>query len=245
MRFTRLRSLIALTRRMPMSARHYLSYTYFLKWTILNKKYYGSRIVNKVEPKKDLLIKYNTSSDPVKRLLKLFGKPDIIRVDKTFTSEQEARDYEYNFLQENNCRLDPTWLNQNDRPAPPIMTGRKLKLSKEQRLNRSLRVKGKNNPMYEKTNEKNHFYGKKHSKESIEKIRNSKKGKSITEKTRQKMRENNKGCKNPNFGKKSPNRRKLIINEIIYNSRKEASIKLEISLPTIYNWLKNGKAKNI
>ena len=140
-----------------MTARHYLSYTYFLKWTILNKKYYGSRVANEVEPRKDIWVNYFGSSDYVDRLVDLFGKPDVIRIDKTFVSEQEARDYEYNFLQENNCRLDSTWLNENDSPSPPVMMGEKnpmygishteksKKKIKENRKNKCLK---ENNPMF-------------------------------------------------------------------------------------------------
>ena len=224
-----------------MSARHYLSYTYFLKWTILNKKYYGSRIANEVEPRKDLLIKYDTSSDPVKRLLKLFGKPDVTCIDKTFVSEQKARDYEYNFLRENNCRLDPTWLNENDRPAPPIMAGDKNpsygKIGRNSQWNiwqktlsyeekekfKNDNYRGKNNPMF----------GKFQTKETKEKI-----SKSVTELFKDKT-------KHPWYGKAAHNRKKVLYKGIIYNSRKDASIKIGVSEKTIYRWIKKGKAKYI
>ena len=245
-----------------MSARHYLSYTYFLKWTILNKKYYGSRVANEVEPRKDLLIKYDTSSDPVKRLLKLFGKPDVTCIDKTFTDEQEARDYEYNFLQENNCRLDPTWLNENDRPAPPIMIGKKNPNYGKSINGKKVTIEGKTfnsiteaakyynkghttirywmkigripNKEYTKNLISKIVTGRKHTKEAKQKIRNSSKGK-----------RRNIGKNHPNYGKIAYNRKKVEINGIIYESIKLASQNFKVSSATIRYWIKKEKAKII
>ena len=234
-----------------MSARHYLSYTYFLKWTILNKKYYGSRIANEVEPRKDLLIKYDTSSDPVKRLLRLFGKPDVIRVDKTFTSEQEARDYEYNFLQENNCRPDLTWLNRHDNPAPPSRKGKKNSKEHKEKIRNS--IKGFNHPNYG---------GKYETLETKKKKSISQKGKNKTNKHKENISNSTKGKNNHFYGKThtkeqkikwskerkgiiSPNRQKVKIKEIIYESQYEAAIKMNVSPSTICKWTKNGKAEKV
>lgn len=72
-----------------------------------------------------------------------------------------------------------------------------MKHSKEWRKNQSERMKGKNNP----------FYGKKHSKESLEKVRISSTGRKKSKETIEKLKE---WCKkNPNklnywLGKKQP-----------------------------------------
>ena len=231
-----------------MTARHYLSYTYFLKWTILNKKYYGSRIANEVEPRKDLLIKYDTSSDPVKRLLRLFGKPDVTCIDKTFVSEQKARDYEHKFLQENNCRLDPTWLNQNDSPSPPSRKGKKN--SKEHKEKISNSIKGSNHPNYGgkyetlETKKKKSISqkGKKKSPSHRKNISKGRKGINLTKEHRKNLSKSKFGEKNPMYGKPSSNRQKIKIKDIIYKSQKEAAINLDVSETTISRWVKKGKA---
>ena len=124
-----------------MSAQHYLSYTYFLKWTILNKKYYGSRIANEVEPRKDLWVNYFGSSDYVDRLVNLFGKPDVVLVDKTFTCEKECHLYEIQVLKENDVVNDPTWLNQHIPGEDFTMSGREHTIGTRQKM--SKKKKGK------------------------------------------------------------------------------------------------------
>ena len=223
-----------------MTARHYLSYTYFLKWTILNKKYYGSRVANEVEPRKDLLIKYDTSSDPVKRLLKLFGKPDFIQVDKTFTDEQEARDYEYNFLQENNSRLDPTWLNENDRPAPPDRTGIKHTKEHKEKIGKSNKNPSEKTRRIMRENNKgskNPMFGKSPSKETRQKISNSLKGGKSPFYGIPKTKEQKEKISKTKKGTIPINRKKVKIDNIEFKSIKEAAKYFNVKRGTIRYWI--------
>ena len=263
-----------------MSARHYLSYTYFLKWSILNKKYYGSRVANEVEPRKDLWVNYFGSSNYVDRLVDLFGKPDVIRVDKTFTDEQEAQKYEIQVLKENDVVNDSTWLNQHIPGEGFTTAGREH--TKKWREEASKRMKGQNNPMYRKDFSKGHrqkisisISGEKHPMYGIKGKNHYNFGRKRTEESRKKQSESNKGQNNPMYGKfhtketrnkmKQPRTdetklkisnskkgvpqpskmKKINIDNLTYNSIKEASEKLNKDRSTIYNWIKKGKAKII
>ena len=61
---------------------------------------------------------------------------------------------------------------------------------------------GEKNPMFGKTGEKNHNFGKPMSEEQKQKIGDRRRGKKDSEETKQNKREANLGEKNPNFGKK-------------------------------------------
>lgn len=88
-------------------------YTYIIGWTNLNQFYYGVRYGNKLEPEKDLWLKYFTSSKHVKKFRKLHGEPDLIKIDVIFDNREEAYQYEQSFLrkilQEDNW---DNWLNK-------------------------------------------------------------------------------------------------------------------------------------
>lgn len=88
----------------------------------------------------------------------------------------------------------------------------------------------------------NHFYGRKHSKESIKKISNNRQGKCV-------------GRLNPFYGKTHSDEILLLltlkaikkpckIDNISYNSAKEASVKLGINYTTIKGRLRNKNFKN-
>lgn len=184
-----------------------LPYTYIISWSKLNKHYYGVRYANIKDPTEDLWKEYFTSSDIVKSFRIQYGEPDIIKIDKTFDSKEEACSYELEFLIENNCVKNSDWLNQ---AAWPVYdwTGKthseetKSKLSE----NASNRI-GSLNP----------FYGKTHSEETKQKISESKKGvpsnikpmlgKTHSEETKRKI-------SNGGKGKKKPQSMKIILSEL-------------------------------
>lgn len=74
----------------PMKARREtLPYTYFLKWTALNKWYYGVCHAQGCHPS-EFWKKYFTSSNHVENLLKEFGNPDFIQIRRTFKDAKRA-----------------------------------------------------------------------------------------------------------------------------------------------------------
>lgn len=93
---------------------------------------------------------------------------------------------------------------------------------------RSLSAKHKNSLSIAQSGSKNGFWGKKHSKETIQKLSN--------------LRKNYK----PLYDIYQPIRRKVLINYIQYNSIKEASIATNIKYSTMYKYLiliEKGKKK--
>jgi len=85
-------------------------FTYQLSWTNLDIHYYGVRYSKYCHPD-DLWTKYFTSSKYVNTFKIENGEPDIIKVDYIFDTKEEAREYEYQYIKENNCVKDPKWLN--------------------------------------------------------------------------------------------------------------------------------------
>ena len=247
-----------------MSANKYLSYVYLIGWSKLDLWYYGVRYAQvKRRQDYDLWIDYFTHSGPVKHMRAFIGEPDIIHYDKIFDSKKEAIEYENKVLQEHNCKNSNHWLNKHDSLAPPInpMIGKNNPMygvpspnrKKTKIENKSFdlikdacvyfdvvpstiyRWKKYGKPTREETSEKiskankgkmlgknNHMYGKKRTKEEKDQISKSLKGKPAIHK-----------------------RKRIEINNIIYESVTIASNKLNVCRGTIYNWIKNGKAKYV
>jgi len=215
-----------------------IPFTYLLKHIPTNKYYYGVRFKKGCHPN-DLWIKYFTSSKKVKGLIKRYGKKSFIfEIRKTFKTQQEAINWENKVLKRMKVIYRDDFLNlTNNKSIDPDY------LSKIRR--------GKNNT----------FYGKKHSKESIAKIKlassgknNSMYGKPRTEEVKQKLRLANLGKKhtkesikkmsiansgknNPMYGKKG----KLAPN---YGNKYSEETKQKIRIARIAYW-KKVKKNNI
>ena len=125
-----------------------IPFTYLLKHINTNKYYYGVRFKKGCHPN-DLWTKYFTSSKRVKALIRKYGKKSFIfEIRKTFKTIKQARIWEHKVLKRLKVIYRNDFLNLTDnKSVDPIY------LSK---IN-----SGKNNP----------WYNKKHTKESIEKIR--------------------------------------------------------------------------
>lgn len=123
----------------------YQPYTYLIGWTELDKWYYGVRHANTKSPEDDLWKQYFTSSKYVKEFREKFGEPDIVRVDRIFDSKEDAIDYEFNFLRENNAHTESKWLNQSCFPAIRVST---LTEEHKNKIKKTMREKysGENNP---------------------------------------------------------------------------------------------------
>jgi len=168
----------------------YTPYTYHISWTEQNKHYYGVRMINNYPPEDDLWTHYHTSSNIVKSFREEYGEPDVIRVDRTFDTREEAIEYETQFLTENDCVYSDDWLNA---AAWPLVDNRGKTHTEEARLKMSKANKGKtlSKETRRKMSEANK--GKTLSEETKRKISEAKKGKPLSEETRRKMSESRKG----------------------------------------------------
>ena len=156
-----------------------IPFTYLLKHIPTNKYYYGVRFKKGCHPN-DLWTKYFTSSKKVKGLIKRYGKKSFIfEIRKTFKTPQQAINWENKVLKRMKVIYRNDFLNlTNNKSIDPkylskIMSGKR-----------------------------NNFYGKKHTKESIKKMRlaslgknNAMYGKPRTEEVKQKLRLANLGKK--------------------------------------------------
>lgn len=164
----------------------YTPYTYLIGWSKLNLWYYGVRFKKGCHPS-DLWVSYFTSSKEVAIVRDMYGEPDIIEIDKTFKESSLARNYETNFLKENNVIYDDKWLNKTNNIAIPTQDENvKIKMKKSakkrcsnpdeiERLRKIASRPGEKNPMYGKKvpKEQHPMFGKKHKQETIEKNRKS------------------------------------------------------------------------
>ena len=174
-----------------------IPFTYLIKHIPTNKYYYGVRFKKGCHPK-DLWTKYFTSSKKVKGLIKRYGKKSFIfEIRKTFKTPQEAISWENKVLKRMKVIYRDDFLNLTDNKSIDPFHLSKIMIGKRS---------GKNNYMF----------GKKHTKETIEKIRLSTKGKRI-------------GKNNSMFGKKHTKETKEKIRLALMNNNNR-SIKNKIDL---------------
>jgi hypothetical protein len=62
----------------------------------------------------DLMTSYHTSSKHVKKFIKEYGLPDIIKVTKKFQTSKQARNHETKFLKRSKAKYDFRSLNKTD-----------------------------------------------------------------------------------------------------------------------------------
>jgi hypothetical protein len=147
-----------------------IPFTYLLKHIPTNKYYYGVRFKKGCHPN-DLWTKYFTSSKKVKGLIKRYGKKSFIfEIRKKFKTVKQAMNWENKVLKRMKVIHRDDFLNLTDNKSIDPTHLSKIMMGKR---------KGKDNYMF----------GKKHSKETIRKMKLSIKGK-------------RKGKNNPMFGKK-------------------------------------------
>ncbi len=100
----------------------YTPYTYYIKWTALDKHYYGVRYAKNCNPS-DFWITYFTSSKKVKKLRESFGEPDVIQIRKTFANSNDAIEWEYKVLKRLKVDINDRWLNQTTERCFPHFKG--------------------------------------------------------------------------------------------------------------------------
>lgn len=86
-------------------------FTYYIKWSSLGISYYGCRYSKGCRPE-DLWVRYFTSSKYVREFVETYGKPDIIKVTKTFNSIESCRCWESKFLVRVSSKANPKLLNR-------------------------------------------------------------------------------------------------------------------------------------
>lgn len=86
-------------------------YTYILEWTKYNKRYIGARWAAGCHPD-DLWNKYFTSSQYVHDFVRQYGSPDIILIDKVFSTAKKAMEREQELQKKFDVRHNETFLNK-------------------------------------------------------------------------------------------------------------------------------------
>lgn len=101
---------------------HGQPYTYVIRWTAINRQYYGVRYAKGCHPT-DLWKTYFTSSKKVKKLRKEYGEPDIIQIRKIFVDPLAAQIWEFKVLNRLRVNKKSHWLNQNQGKAREWTSG--------------------------------------------------------------------------------------------------------------------------
>lgn len=151
----------------------YSPYTYHIAWTSIDKHYYGVRYAKGCNPN-DLWSSYFTSSKEVKKYRELYGEPDVIEVRKVFTDAYSAKSWECRVLRKLNVLRSYRWLNANIGGEQFIIEKHseetKRKMSEN---NGSKRFDARAAISERQTGAKNSFFGKHHTKETKNKMRES------------------------------------------------------------------------
>jgi len=101
-------------------------YTYLIKFKITDQVYYGVRSKNVrlgLTPEQDLMVKYFTSCNPLKKLIKQYGVEQFEwEIRRIFDDVDHASNWEKTVLRRCKVVKDPRWFNQSDfkyiKPTP-------------------------------------------------------------------------------------------------------------------------------
>lgn len=118
-----------------------VAYTYFVKWSSHNIKYYGVRFAKNCHPD-DLWVTYFTSSKKVKRFREEHGEPDVVEIRRTFSSKSAARNWETKVIQRLGLVKSIEWLNQTDHTGKFFWQGKRGSQSEDHRAKLSKSHRG-------------------------------------------------------------------------------------------------------
>ena len=194
-------------------------YTYIIKHKPSGKVYYGVRSANKVDPDQDLWNKYFTSSPGVQKLIEETGADSFdVEIRKTFDTQEQAVAWETKVLRRMRVLESDRWINQNVAGyiIPTLESNAKIsayhkgkpKTEEHKRkiaeANKGISSTWNQTPEYRanmskvKSGAGNAMYGRKHSEETLAKMRaaragsvpwnKGKKTKPLSEETKAKMR---------------------------------------------------------
>jgi len=158
-------------------------YVYRITDQSLNKHYYGVRSC-KINPKFDLGIKYFSSSTDHNFIMKQKDNPHLFKykIIKLFSNRDQANKFEITIHKKFNIGINESFYNKCSATSSGFcVSGIKLgnRHTKEYLLRCHLNfgdTSGENNSMYgtSRIGEENPFFGKKHSDQSIKKMKNTK-----------------------------------------------------------------------
>lgn len=182
----------------------YQPYTYLIGWQEQQKYYYGVRYAKNCSPE-DFWTKYFTSSPAVSAMRLKHGDPDIIEIRKTFSTREQARQWETRVLTRMKVVIREDFLNKNDAPAPPI-NNRVMTAETKEKIGSANRGKPKSEAHKQKIREArakqvNTRKGVPTSEEGKQKIREARAKQITTDETRRKMSESRSGEKHWTYGK--------------------------------------------
>lgn len=182
-------------------------YTYLIKHRPTGKVYYGFRGANKVEPHEDLWKHYFTSSKKVISLIKETGVDSFdYEIRKIFDSKEQAILWETRVLRKFNVLHDDRWLNANIAGyiIPTDEVRQKMSIVRRGKITSEL-TKQKLRDVQKGKPKKSKAYQSLEYKELMSKIKsgkgNARYGKEVTEETRRKISEANRGRAPHNKGK--------------------------------------------
>lgn len=121
----------------------YIPYTYLIGWSKHNLWYYGCEFGNKSKTANpdNLWRVYFTSSKEVKKILELYGDPDVIQIRRKFLTKIEALNWEHKVLKRMKVIKKENWLNKTDNKAIYIDEQTQKLIS--QKISRALKGKKK------------------------------------------------------------------------------------------------------
>jgi hypothetical protein len=96
-----------------------MPYTYLIGWSKTNKYYYGVRYSKHCSPT-DLWNTYFTSSKVVKEYVLQHGDPDIIQIRKVFKNSNDARVWEEKVLKRIKASTRNDFLNKSNGASIPV-----------------------------------------------------------------------------------------------------------------------------
>jgi hypothetical protein len=202
----------------------YTPYTYYIGWTNLSFWYYGSRYAKESKciyetgcHPDDFWNTYFTSSEVVEKFIEEHGHPDVIKIDKTFQTEEDAREYEHQVLKFLCAAENSMWLNKSTGKSPPggpLSENHKQKISntlmgvKKSETHRQNIIKSltgrPHKPASEQRKQKlsKAMRGRKISDEQKERLREINTGKTHSEETKIKIGNSKRGTKHSEETKK-------------------------------------------
>ena len=182
-------------------------YTYLIKHIPTSTFYYGFRCANKKVPQDDLWQDYFTSSPKIQLLIKQYGKDSFVtEIRKIFETKEQAVSWEAKVLRRCKVLHNDKWINQNiagyvipteesNKKISEFHKGKAKTEAHKHKLSLSQKGKPKKSTVYKTTEYRELMSSIKSGKG------NGRYGKAVTEETRKKIGEANKGRVPSNKGK--------------------------------------------